>query len=331
MAAIKLSKNVSLVSRHKSTFIRLPLIAGFFLLISVMAAQAINTAIPAPIQIERPGFTATIEVVQESWLDTVWKSAELPFAGMLILGLVGLGVFAAFQQRRMRGLETRMTLAASNNLGKLITDLCDRNRLVRLAAVQQLGALGHLDADAAGRVLIVLGAYLKALCSDAQLRGTTSIEIVATLQELTTLRHALARKRPTTLDLSGMDFSNLSINDIDFSDTLLSGSSFRGATLRNSSFQNAQLQRVDFSNADLNGCNFVGSNLTDALWLSATVQHCIALSSADIETSTKVRLVSGGKALSGAASPEQVARRKQLALAAFHADLQAPQDKSKLH
>ena len=314
----------------RATFM-LQLAALAFLLFSTLAAHALTTTIPAPIQIERPGFTATIEVVQESWLDIAWKSAELPLAAVLILMVIGLGIFAVQQQRRMKGLETRMTLATTNNLGKLITDLCDRNRLVRLAAVQQLGALGHLSADAGGRVLIVLGAYLKALCSDAQLRGTTSIEIVAALKELTTLRQQLAQKRPTTLDISGMDFSGLSISDMDFSETVLTGSSFRGATLRNTNFHNAQLQRVDFSHTALNGCNFAGANLSDALWIGAKVEHCLALSPAEIEASSKVRLISGGKAQSGTASPEHVAQRKRLALAAFHADLQAPQDKSKLH
>jgi uncharacterized protein YjbI with pentapeptide repeats len=331
MANNKTTTRLGTALRPCRAFVMLHLTALAFLMLSALAAHALTTTIPAPIQIERPGFTATIEVVQESWLDKVWKSAELPLAAGLIFVVIGLGVFAALQQRRMKGLETRMTLATSNNLGKLITDLCDRNRLVRLAAVQQLGALGHLSTDAGGRVLIVLGAYLKALCSDTQLRGTTSIEIVATLQELTALRRGLAQKRPTTLDLSGMDFSGLSISDMDFSDTVLSGSSFRGATLRNTNFQNAQMQRVDFSHASISGANFAGANISDALWIGAKVENCLALSPAEIEASTKVRLISGGKAQSGTASPEHIARRKQLALAAFHADLQAPQDKSKLH
>lgn len=284
------------------------------------------TGYTAPIKIERPGFSASIEVVQESWLDGVWRQAEMPLVLGILLLIGALGGLIIWQQRRLRGLESRMIATTSNNLGKLITDLCDRNKLVRLAAVQQLGALGQLNNAAARRVMMVLSAYLKALCGDTQLRATTHTEIVATLLEMTLLRKEAGKTNPISLDFSGLNFSGLKLVDIDFSDAVLKNAQFRGTELRQVTFHGAALDHADFSLAHIHGSSFAGASLTGTVWQGAVIENCVALSQTEIASSNVHKLLPK----TSAPSPEHLARQKQLALAMFQ-DVQAPQDKSKLH
>ena len=77
-----------------------------------------------------------------------------------------------------------------------------------------------------------------------------------------------------TIDLTELDFSNISLENVDFSNTELAGTSFIDAHLSNVSFVNADLNAADFTRATVVECDFSESVLNGTDFSYATVSYC---------------------------------------------------------
>jgi uncharacterized protein YjbI with pentapeptide repeats len=83
-----------------------------------------------------------------------------------------------------------------------------------------------------------------------------------------------AVRRPTALreqDLSGADFSGLSLQRADFRSARLAGAHFAATRLAGADFSQADLAGADFKGADLRGAKFSGADLDRACLESATL------------------------------------------------------------
>ena len=76
------------------------------------------------------------------------------------------------------------------------------------------------------------------------------------------------------LDLTELDFSNVSLEGIDFSNTELAGTSFIDSHLSNVSFAQADLNAADFTRANIIECDFSESILNGADFNYATASYC---------------------------------------------------------
>jgi uncharacterized protein YjbI with pentapeptide repeats len=85
-------------------------------------------------------------------------------------------------------------------------------------------------------------------------------------------------------DLSGQDFSQLTIRDFDLSEknlqntsfrySTVSGTNFTDADLRGASFEWAMISRANFTRADMRGVNLDGTCFfQDAIWTGAILDH----------------------------------------------------------
>lgn len=82
-------------------------------------------------------------------------------------------------------------------------------------------------------------------------------------------------KRETEeVDLSEVDFSNMSLNEIDFSDVDLNSSSFADASLSSVNFAGADLTAVDMTRAVITQCDFTDSTLVGADCSYAEMTYC---------------------------------------------------------
>jgi uncharacterized protein YjbI with pentapeptide repeats len=76
------------------------------------------------------------------------------------------------------------------------------------------------------------------------------------------------------LDLTELDFSNITLEEIDFSNTELAGTSFIDTHIQNSNFTGADLNAADFTRANVIECDFSESILNGTDFSYATVNYC---------------------------------------------------------
>ena len=185
------------------------------------------------------------------------------FAGGILAG--SLAVIAAELPRLRRALlEHRRR---EQPISDLVARLCDRNQLVRLAAIHGLGQTASDHTETRARVAAVLAAYLRAMTRDAELRRLAQTEIRECLRELSTLNAAGS----LALDLSGCDFSGLALDGLNLdradlrhcnlSDCELRNLSLRGALVRDALLCRARLSGVDLRQATLERVVWDGARL----------------------------------------------------------------------
>lgn len=76
------------------------------------------------------------------------------------------------------------------------------------------------------------------------------------------------------LDLTELDFSNVTLENIDFSNTELAGTSFIDAHLSNITFTGSDLNAADFTRANVIECDFSESILNGTDFSYSTVSYC---------------------------------------------------------
>ena len=82
------------------------------------------------------------------------------------------------------------------------------------------------------------------------------------------------KKSVEELDLTELDFSNITLEEIDFSNTELAGTSFTDAHLSNCNFTSADLNAADFTRANIVECDFSEAILNGTDYSYATVNYC---------------------------------------------------------
>lgn len=100
-------------------------------------------------------------------------------------------------------------------------------------------------------------------CYPSNLKGALEIEPSVTREELTS----------EGLDLSGVDFTEMTLNGLVFSGAILEQAEFSHAELEGADFSNAYLPNVDFTCANLSDAKFIGADLTDAHFEEATIKN----------------------------------------------------------
>ncbi len=76
------------------------------------------------------------------------------------------------------------------------------------------------------------------------------------------------------LDLTELDFSNITIEEVDFSGAELAGTSFTDSHLSNVNFTGCDLNAADFTRANIVECDFSESILNGTDFSYATVNYC---------------------------------------------------------
>jgi len=76
------------------------------------------------------------------------------------------------------------------------------------------------------------------------------------------------------IDLTELDFSNLTLEGIDFSNSELAGTSFVDTHLSNVSFVSSDLNATDFTRANIVECDFTEGVLNGTDFSYATVNYC---------------------------------------------------------
>lgn len=76
------------------------------------------------------------------------------------------------------------------------------------------------------------------------------------------------------IDLTELDFSNITLEEVDFSNTELAGTSFVDTHLANVNFNGADLNAADFTRANIVECDFTESILNGTDFSYATVNYC---------------------------------------------------------
>jgi uncharacterized protein YjbI with pentapeptide repeats len=154
---------------------------------------------------------------------------------------------------------------------RLVAQLCDKNQLMRLHAIQQLGQLGQQDPLLLGRTAVILGAYLKALAADTDLRQTARQEITACFLEISAL-NTVAQARPSglalSLDLEGTMLENLHLSDLNLSGLSMRGIRFVGCRLKHIDFSGAVLDEGLFQRCQMDTINFRHASLENLCFSS---------------------------------------------------------------
>ncbi len=82
------------------------------------------------------------------------------------------------------------------------------------------------------------------------------------------------KKTADELDLTELDFSNITLDKIDFSNTELAGTSFTDAHLANCNFSGSELKAADFIRANVIECEFSESVLNGTDFSYALINYC---------------------------------------------------------
>ena len=82
------------------------------------------------------------------------------------------------------------------------------------------------------------------------------------------------KKTVEELDLTELDFSNITLEEIDFSNCELAGTSFNDAHVSNCNFTGADLNAADFTRANIVECDFSESILNGTDFSYAAVNYC---------------------------------------------------------
>lgn len=164
-------------------------------------------------------------------------------------------------------------------ISEMVARLCDRNQLVRLAAIHGLGQTASDAPESRARVAAVLAAYLRAMTRDLELRRLAHTEIRECLRELSALNAA----ETLALDLSGCDFSGLALSGLNLdradlrhcnlSDCDLRDVSLRGALLRDAMFSRARLSGIDLRQAKVENIVWDGAQLENLRGIPADQLH----------------------------------------------------------
>ncbi len=306
--------------------------SAVFLVAMPLTAQATPSyaaELPKTVLIEKPNFTASVSVVMPTRLELFWAKAEIPIVGGLFLFCFALAACVYQQHKSIKHYNKISRLSQGNNLSDLIKNLCHTSSLERLNAIQGLSSLADGSLAVHQRLILILTAYLRALLSDAGIRGTAGDEINLILHEIIDLRKI--HPESIALDFSQMDFSALTLNNIDFKKTILIGANFNGAALRHIDFTAATLDRASFIGTKAQHCIFKDTSLRGTVWKLAEITECDGLTQTEIETAQKLSVVVIRKAQPIEQSPETVALHKQQLFNSFAHELTAPQDKTKLH
>lgn len=192
--------------------------------------------------------------------------AALNLIALLILA-GALVVIAAELPRLRRTLRDHRR--REQPISDLVARLCDRNQLVRLAAIHGLGQTASDIPETRARVAAVLAAYLRAMTRDLELRRLAQTEIRECLRELSTLNAAAT----LALDLSGCDFSGLALEGLNLDRADLRHCNLSDCELRNLSLRGALLRNAMFSRARLSGIDFRQATLTHIVWDGARLEN----------------------------------------------------------
>jgi hypothetical protein len=205
----------------------------------------------------------------------------IPLAVLNLLALVtlsgALAVIAAELPRLRRALIDHRR--REQPISDLVSRLCDRNQLVRLAAIHGLGQTACDRPDTRARVAAVLAAYLRAMTRDPELRRLAQTEIRECLRELSTLNAA----GTLALDLSGCDFSGLALDGLNLDRADLRHCNLSDCDVRNLSLRGALLGDAMFSRARISGLDLRQAQVGNIVWDGAQLENMRGVSAEQVQ------------------------------------------------
>lgn len=103
----------------------------------------------------------------------------------------------------------------------------------------------------------------------------TKDELITLLQEdVSEFNQYIADNQSAGIDLTEVDFSNITASDANFLNVDLSSSTFADSHLTNVKFENCDLTSSDFTRSNLAECYFTSSILNGTDFSYATVDYC---------------------------------------------------------
>lgn len=241
-----------------------------------------------------------------------------------------LSCFFLLYAMRKRLLKTQalaqtaiVTAEAKNNaaspVAEYLVQLCHKNQLLRLSAIQHIGDFGRQE-DNQQRAVSLLSAYIRAITNDYELRAMAKAEIyeaLSVISQLITLSPQPLSVYLAKSNLSGLFLRRLNLSGADFSD-----SDFSGSVLEHINFNTSVLDRASFARATLESVTFVNSSFMAANWASVSLHNVVGVTEEDIASS-----VEGSSML----SPHSIMAGFSRTQSAFSSTRRVAVDKSKLH
>jgi uncharacterized protein YjbI with pentapeptide repeats len=214
--------------------------------------------------------------------------------------------------------QAKQSSSAASPISDHLVQLCHKNQLLRLNAIQHIGDFGMKD-DNQQRAVSLLAAYVRAITNDHELRAMAKAEIYEALSVISQL--ITISPQPLSIylaksNLSGLFLRHLSLSGADFSDA-----DFSGSVIEYVNFDKTVLDRASFARATLESVTFKNSSFVAANWASVSLHNVVGVTEDDIASSVE----------GGIFSPQSIMASFSRTQPAFDNTRRVAVDKSKLH